>query len=398
MSESLPRETPALLGGTPVVSKGPPPWPISDAATASAFARLQLSGAWGKYHAEHTQELISTLQKQYQTEQVILTSSGTAAIELALRGLNLSQDDEVILAAYDFKANFTNIALLGATPVLVEIDPESGQLDVDQASAAISSKTKVILTSHLHGGMVDMVRLRSLADKHSIAIVEDCCQVSSRAKIDNCITGNFGDVAVLSFGGSKLLTSGRGGAVLTNRADIAQRIRLYNQRGNEAYPLSEMQAAVLVPQLDQLEKRHQIRTTGAESIREVLMTETCLRPFSCQPNTISDYYKLGMWYNETLMNGLSRDLFCKAMQAEGVPLHPGFASLHRIHARRRFRQVGKLVHADSAHDSVVILHHPFLLNGQQAAHQFREALDKIQVHATILARRSDVTTKNEASN
>ncbi len=385
MSHTSPTEKPALLGGTPVVSEGPPPWPISDAVIASVFMRLQSSGAWGKYHAEHTQELISTLQEQYQTEQVLLTSSGTAAVELALRGLNVGAEDEVILAAYEFKANFTNVALLGATPVLVDIDRESGQLDVDQVAAAFSARTKAILTSHLHGGKVDMVRLRSLADEHNIAIIEDCCQVSSCAKIDGCVAGSFGDVAVLSFGGSKILTSGRGGAVLTNRADIAQRIRLYNQRGNEAYPLSEMQAAVLVPQLNLLEERHQRRMVGAEFIREVTRNGACVRPFSQRPNTIPDYYKLGMWYDETLMDGLSRDQFCVAMRAEGIPIDSGFSSLHRTHARRRFRQVGELDNADYAHGAVVVLHHPFLLNGQQAANQFREALDKIQEHATILS-------------
>ncbi len=384
MSENSPTEKPALLGGAPVVSEGPSPWPISDEAIANVFARLQSSGAWGQYHAEHTQDLISNFRQQYQAEQIILTSSGTSAVELALRGLNVSQDDEVILAAYDFKANFTNVVLLGATPVLVDIDRESGQLDVDQVAAAISSKTKAILTSHLHGGMVDMVWLRNLADERDIPIIEDCCQVSSRAVIDGRVAGSFGDVAVLSFGGSKLLTSGRGGAVLTNRADIAQRIRLYNERGNEAYPLSEMQAAVLVSQLDQIEERHRRRLIGAESITEALGSETCLRPFTRCPKAISDYYKFGMWYHETLMGGLSRDLFCRAMQAEGVPLYPGFAALHRIHARRRFRQVGELENASYAHDSVVILHHPFLLKGRQAANQFREALDKIQEHATIL--------------
>ncbi|WP_197441895.1 aminotransferase class V-fold PLP-dependent enzyme [Thalassoglobus polymorphus] len=377
---STPSNIPALSGGEPVLPNGPPAWPISDAAIQQVFTELQASGAWGKYHAEHTTQLVKLLKAAYQAEHVLLTSSGTAAVELALRGLKISNGDEVILAAYDFKANFINVTLLGATPVLVDISKDDGQLDVAEIEQAISPQTKAILTSHLHGGMVDMPKLREVAQTHGLSIIEDCCQTSSQASIDKQSVGKFGDVAVLSFGGSKLLSAGRGGAVLTCRDDIAQRIRLYTQRGNEAYPLSEMQAAILEPQLDQLRDRHQRRLEAVTAIRNLSDQLQGLCPFSTRPETTADYYKLGFWYDADSFAGLSRETFCRAMRAEGIPFDPGFAALHRIHSRRRFRQAGRLEHADAAHESLVILHHPFLLQGAIAAQQLSQALEKIKAH------------------
>ncbi len=148
-----------------------------------------------------------------------------------------------------------------------------------------------------------------------------------------------------------------------------------------------MQAAVLVPQLNQLEKRFQQRAEAAKAIRDSFQ-QNALRPFSLSPNTIADYYKLGFWYDANSFSDLSRETFCQAMRAEGIPIDPGFAALHRIHSRRRFRQSGTLEQADVAHDSIVILHHPFLLQGAVAASQLQLACGKIKEHATELIERS----------
>ena len=96
---------------------------------------------------------------------VTLCCSGTAAVELALRGLGVAVGDEVVMAGYDFKSNFTNVNLLRATPVLVDVRTADFQLDVDQIRAAVTSRTKAVVASHLQGGVVDMFRLRKVADE-----------------------------------------------------------------------------------------------------------------------------------------------------------------------------------------------------------------------------------------
>ena len=390
------QDSPALLGGTPVRPAGPPVWPRRTVETDRVLESLRDSGDWGRYHGPHSARLIEALSHSLQQEHVQLCSSGTAAVELALRGCQVGPGDEVILSAYDFKANFTNVVLLGAVPVLVDCRGDDAQIDVSVIEAAITDKTKAIMASHLQGGLVDMLALREIADRRGIAVMEDVCQ-SPGAMVAGRPAGRWGDVATLSFGGSKLVTAGRGGAVLTSRPEMAQRIRLYTQRGNEAYPLSEMQAALLLPQWDCLEQDNAARAEvvavlhdlpglmlfqyGATSVAFFSENE---RPFSEKKVTLPAYYKLGFWYDPTAFDGLSRDRFCQAMRAEGIALDPGFAGLHQIHARRRFRAVGDLPNATRACASIVMLHHPLLLEGRSAARHFRAALDKIARHARML--------------
>lgn len=376
-------ERPVILGGSPHRISGPPAWPVVELANSQEFLRVLQCGAWGRYHAECTVELTRRLQVHYQTEHVILTCSGTTAVELALRGLKIRPGDEVILSAYDFKSNFTNILLLGATPVLVDIRDDDGQLDVQCLHDAWTPRTRAIIASHLHGGIVDLNALQEFAKAHDLAIIEDCCQSSPRARVDDSVLGSHGDIAVLSFGGSKLLTAGRGGAVICRKPEVAQRIRLYTQRGNEAYPLSEIQAAVLLPQLEQLPELFERRTSSVHEIRTVT-TDSGLTAFRAPAGSDPDFYRFGFFYDSVQFAGLTREHFCQSMRAEGIPLDPGFRALHQIHARSRFRSVGDLNRAGQADQSLVTLHHPFLLM-RDAGDVFAASVARIQKNAEAIA-------------
>ena len=196
--------------------------------------------------------------------------------------------------------------------------------------------------------------------------------------------GTRGDVGVLSFGGSKLLSAGRGGALLTNRNDVVQRARVYSHRGNEAYPLSELQAAVLVPQLEQLDERNLRR---AQSVRRLLgiLADTGLVPFrNALANSCPGYYKLGFQYAAESFGGLPRDEFTEVMRVEGIAMDPGFRAAHLIHSARRYRRSGELVNATKADSNVVVLHHPVLLEEPSHIEQIGVACAKIATHASAL--------------
>ncbi len=375
---------PAALGGSPVRPAGPPDWPGHCPDVIAHLLPVLKSGAWGKYHGPHCGTLIELLQQRFACPDVTLCSSGTAAVELALRGCRLQAGDEVLLAGYDFLANFRNVLLVGATPVLVDIRADDGQLDVDLAARAITPRTKAVIASHLHGGCVDMPRLMELAHAHGITVIEDACQ-SVGATLHGRPLGAWGDVAVLSFGGSKLLSAGRGGAVLSYRAEIAQRIKLYQQRGNDAYPLSELQAAVLEPQLARLDELHHRRGAWIEALRSQLTGDEGLRLLAiAAPQSSPAYYKVGFWYDAAAFHGLSRDQFAGAMQAEGFAVYAGFRALHRCHARGRFHAPGPLTQAERADETLLLLHHPLLLEGLETVEQFLTAVRKLRQHAVAL--------------
>ncbi|MEZ6046000.1 MAG: aminotransferase class I/II-fold pyridoxal phosphate-dependent enzyme [Planctomycetaceae bacterium] len=258
---------PALLGGTAVRPAGPPGWPPVRDEIDQSLRDCYESGDWGRYHGSFIPRFEKLVQDYYQCESLTLCSSGSSALELALRGIKVEAGDEVIMSAYDFRANFQNITLLGATPVLVDLRPDDFQMDVEKIEEAITDKTKAILISHLHGGIVDLHAVKSIATQHGIMLIEDACQCQG-ARYDNQPLGMWGDVGIISFGGSKLTTAGRGGAVLTNDPAIAQRIKVYQERGNLAYPLSEMQAAVLIPQWESLNEDHQQRLNNVQLLWE----------------------------------------------------------------------------------------------------------------------------------
>ena len=190
---------------------------------------------------------------------------------------------------------------------------------------------------------------------------------------------------MLSFGGSKLLTAGRGGALLTGRADVHQRLRLLLHRaGNVLYPLSELQAAVLAPQLDRLDECNARRRRAVAILAESLADLPGLRAFHGRTEGAPCYYKVGFQYDAERF-GLPRVRFTAAVRAEGVALDEGFRALHVGRSPERFRRVGSLAEAERAHAGAVVLHHPVLLGSDEEVKQVAAAVRKVHRWADRLA-------------
>jgi dTDP-4-amino-4,6-dideoxygalactose transaminase len=294
-------------------------------------------------------------------------------VELALRGLGVDLGDEVVLAGYDFPGNFRAIEAVGGVPVLVDVHPANWNLDPGQVAAALGDRTRAIVVSHLHGGIVPMRDLRRLADARGLGIVEDACQATG-ATVQGRPAGTWGDVGVWSFGGSKLLTAGRGGAIFTRREDVHQRVKVYCERGNHAFPLSELQAAVLVPQLAALDERNRTRGAAVERLRTALASAPGLTHLANDPAAGAPaYYKLGLQYAPEALGGATRDAFIQRVQAEGVALDAGFRGFTR-RSTRRCRRAGDLVESGRASQGMLVLHHPVLLEPAATIDRVAEAI------------------------
>jgi dTDP-4-amino-4,6-dideoxygalactose transaminase len=362
MPASIDDRLPAILGGGPVHSSGTPTWPLSDAPIAGALARLAETGDWGRYSGPHTAALERRLSELTGRRHVLLCASGTAAVELALRGVGVSPGGEVAASAYDFPGNALDICALGATPVLVDPSLPDLQFEVSRLAEAWSPTIQGVLVSHLHGGVVDLPAICAFSQELGAPVIEDACQMPL-ADVHGAPAGSWGDASVFSFGGSKLLSAGRGGAVLTDRDDVRQRIRLHTQRGNDLSPLSELQAAVLLPQLEQLPERRRVRGEFVRRMRRRLADVPGIQIPPAPVGSTPDYYKVSVWYSAAAehFGGLPRDRFAAALRAEGFAIWPGFRSLDRRLSRRRFRAVGELTHAHRADEQLLVLHHPVLL-------------------------------------
>jgi len=332
---------------------------LADDRVRAALQRAYADGSWGRYHGPNCERLAGALSEMHGGLQATLCSSGTVAVELALRGLGVVARDEVILAGYDFPGNFRAIEAIGAKPVLVDIDPRNWCLDPAALEQALARETRAIIVSHLHGGIAPMRQVMELAAAHGVGVVEDACQ-SPGATVDGRIAGTWGDVSVLSFGGSKLLTAGRGGAILTPRDDVHQRVKIANDRGNSAFPLSELQAAVLCPQLDSLGDRNLRRRENVARLTEKLALLDALQQLTNHVPGEPCYFKVAWRYLADGNDQNGREAFVAAVEAEGVALGTGFRGFTR-RSERRCRQAGTLQHSARAADETVILHHPVLL-------------------------------------
>lgn len=375
---------PAILGGAPVRPQGPPDWPLADESILEALHEAYRDGSWGRYHGGHVARLEQRLAEMHRVDHVLTCGSGTFAVELALRALKVGAGDEVVMAAYDYGGNFLSVHAVGARPVLVDVDGDNWNLAPENLTAAIGPATRAVIVSHLHGGLVPMREVMDIAGRQGVAVLEDAAQAPG-ARVQGREAGTWGDVGVLSFGGSKLLTAGRGGALLTNRADVAQRARLWLQRGNHVCPLSELQAAVLGPQLDRLAERHARRLRAVRLLQEQLCGVPGLRPFRNRAWEVSEpaYYKFGFQFDAECF-GLDRERFVAAMRAEGIAVDAGFRALQVGRSPTRWRSASPLPEAERAHQGAVVLHHPILLGEDSDLDQVARAAAKIHTHAERL--------------
>lgn len=377
-------DLPALLGGPPVRPGGPPPWPPADADVHTAIAAAVAAGDWGRYHGPHVTGLEAELAAFHQVPHALTCASGTLAVEAALRALKVGPGDEVVLAAYEYESNFLTAHALGARPVLVDVAPHNWNLDPAGLEAAFSPATKAVVCSHLHGGIVPMREVVEIARRHTVGVVEDAAQCPG-ASVQGRPAGTWGDIGTLSFGGSKLLTAGRGGALLVRDPQLYQRARLWLHRGLQQWaPLSELQAAALRPQLAKLPTMTVHRASLVRLLSDLVAQASrpvgSLVPFE---NTVEDsapaFYKVGFRYDPDLF-GLSRDLFVRAVRAEGVAFDAGFNALHVGRSPSRFRAAGPLPHATAAHAGCVVLHHPVLSGTAADAAQVAGAVAKVHRH------------------
>ena len=333
---------------------------------------------WGVYHGPWLDELNQQLSQYFGREHVVCCSSGTVAVELALRGTGAKPGDEVVLAGYDFPGNFRAIEAVGATPVLVDVIAGGWIMDFDAVKESLSEKTHAILVSHLHGQVTNIATLRETLNqlgRGDVQIIEDVCQAPG-GRFDGQPLGALGDISVLSFGGSKLLSAGRGGAVLTNDSRIAQRVKIANDRGNEAYPLSQLQAIVLTPQIKALDDLNAKRTENAlrlQTFTESLATLTGIQPQSSDVDIAPAFFKVPLQLN---CEPWSRDQWLTAAQAEGLPIGTGFRGfLNR--SERRCRKVGSLQNCKTAIEQTVLLHHPILLADDETIGQVEMTFQKL---------------------
>ncbi|MDG1394408.1 MAG: DegT/DnrJ/EryC1/StrS family aminotransferase [Flavobacteriaceae bacterium] len=218
-------------------------------------------GHWKAKEMEHA------IQSRFEVNHAQLLSSGTAAVSLALASAGIGAGDEVIMPCFTFVASFEAIIMLGATPIIVEID-DTLTLDIDAVKAAVTPKTKAIMPVHMCGSMANLNALRAICDANNLILIEDACQAIG-GTYDGKALGTIGDLGCFSFDFVKTVTCGEGGVVITNNQKYYTNADHYSDhghdhegsdRGAETHPflgynfrISELNAAVGLAQFRRID-------------------------------------------------------------------------------------------------------------------------------------------------
>lgn len=366
---------------------GWPRWPPALPEIRDSLHRVWMSGEWGKYHTAIHQQCIETVthamsvsnafssvlpapwqshsQRIRTVPQVRLCSSGTVAVELALRCCGVTLGDEVVVAAYDYPGNFRNIELLGASPVLADVREGGVTMDPKSLRQIQSEKVKAVVVSHLYGELADMLSIREICDQRNWRLVEDACQVPGAGwdiglhdRNDDFVpVGCLADCTTLSFGGSKLLTAGNGGAVLTRDGRLTARLSAYAERPSDTMPLSALQCAVLLPQWSMLDELNHQRSAMVTRLTEWDWSAMGAAPIKTQYSGIrSAHYKLAFMPKDASQ----RAVLLRRFRESGLPVGEGFRSMHGT-SERRSRKPVPLDHARELGERCVVLDHRALL-------------------------------------
>ncbi len=227
---------------------------------------------------------VSTFETEFaqavQSSHCVALNSGTSALHTILRSLDITSGDDVICPSNTCFATVEAICIAGATPVLVDCEAAYYNIDPDQIVKAITPQTKAIIAVHLYGQPAQMNKIKEIADRHQLQLIEDCAQ-AHLATFDGTMAGNFGIAGAFSFYPTKNLGAfGEGGAVVTNQVKLADRIRAFKNHGSyqknlhefigHNYRMDSIQAAILSVKLKYLKEWTQVRKRNAELYFEFL--------------------------------------------------------------------------------------------------------------------------------
>ncbi len=346
----------ALFGGTPVCSPPIPKWswPPRGSTRGELLAQyvdegrpLSIQGRDGVI-ADCEDELA----RRFGRRHALLCSSGTMALYSAYFALDLRPGDEVICPTVTFHATATPALHLGAQVVLVDVEPDTGNLDINAVAAAITPRTRAIASNAMWGHPVAQAELRALCDRHRLPWIEDISHAQF-ARYEGRLVGTYGEIACASLQGAKLITGGEGGVLLTDdtelytravllghslkRSEVTSRGTRYEALGRTGFGLklrAHPLAALLV--LDQLQNHADRwvaeRGRSLTRLSEGLAGLEGLRPPVIRTTTTS----MGAWYGykpwiDTSALGVTRERLVEALAAEGLEVEiPGSPALHDL--------------------------------------------------------------------
>jgi dTDP-4-amino-4,6-dideoxygalactose transaminase len=401
----------AILGGDPVRRAPFSRWPQYLPADAARIQEVLESGHWGGFPvpSRYSAEFAEKFAELHGARYALTIANGTIALIAALQAAGMRFGDEVIVPAYTWDGTATAVLFAGGIPIFADVDPDTYCLDVASAARVITPRTRAVIPVHLAMRFTDMNALLALARTHHLKIIEDCAHAHGGC-FEGHGAGSLGDLGCFSFQESKLMTAGEGGIVVTSdlshfehlqsqvncgRASLTDQ---YQQRVlGSNYRMTEWQAAILLGQLEMLPDLAQKRARAAQRLSEALSSTDGVRPLPPQPGITreTNYCYVFQYRNQRVR----RDLFCAALEAEGIPCDgrfyepvyrsPLFCASPEISPQLRDTDYAKVhcpVAERAAYHEAVWLPQFLLIGEDRDVEDIAEAIAKVLRHTDELAR------------
>lgn len=404
----------AIRGGQPTSTSAWPTWPLVYPETVDYLSETAASGVWTISGRSSGANLQATLFRQefaaFTTRSwCVEVDHGTSALVVAFEVLGIGPGDEVIVPVLTWVACASAVLRVGATPVFVDVDPDTLCMDAACVSSAVTERTACILVVHTNCTAVEIDPILAIARDRGIRVVEDCAQAHGAMWSDGRMIGTDGDLAVYSFQNSKSLTGGEGGAVVGDGDDLRRRAESARADTRESvswavsagemylsetgtlmgsnYCMSEFSAAALRAGLRYVEFQLKRKHENAEYLDDLLRHRGFQTIRGNADLALRSVYEYGVLLNEEVDAPLTR----RAVTAElGVPVYEMDAPIHKSPlyipgTKRKFASPEHLASlsnsypvAEAAHKRLAMIHHGALLVEKHRMNEIAQAFDKVR--------------------
>ncbi|MEI7662634.1 MAG: DegT/DnrJ/EryC1/StrS family aminotransferase [Bacteroidota bacterium] len=271
-------------------------------------------------------------------KHAVATHNGTIALHLALAAAGIGEGDEVIVPDLTFIATANCVRYCHATPILTDVTQDSWNISPEAIRRAISPRTRAIIPVHLYGNPAAMDEIMEIAAQHNLLVIEDCAEALG-AEYNGNKTGTFGHISCFSFFGNKIISTGEGGMCITNDNALAERMRILRDHGMSRgkkywydhlgfnYRMTNLQAAVGLAQMEQIEKLIAARDDIYQVYHKALSSHPCIRmqEVNCQRNV--------NWLFSLRMTGMAykqRDAVMESLKLQGIDTRPLFYPISQM--------------------------------------------------------------------
>ncbi|MDP5278684.1 DegT/DnrJ/EryC1/StrS family aminotransferase [Sphingomonas sp. DG1-23] len=320
---------------------GVPAWPIHGPEEAEAVQRVLASRTWWRGSGSECDLFEAEFAKFLGLRHARLTSSGSGALEIALQLGDISPGDEVLVPACTFIATASAVLRMGACPIPVDVEAETLCIDPEDLERKCTPRARAVIPVHMAGQGCEMDAIMAIARRHGLFVIEDAAHAHG-ARWRGSPLGGFGDVAIFSFQNGKLMTAGEGGAVVTNRDDLAERSFALHScgrpRGDTDYRhleiagnwrAPELVAAVLRAQLARLPGQLALREKRAPVFDGLLARNPRLRPLKSKPDTtLHSHYMAMAWVDADEPGCIDTADLSMQLRRQGIPAFKCFPPVH----------------------------------------------------------------------